>query len=192
MTDKIKQYEGLKWEIEHRIELYKSDLEEVKEFINFKKNLTVNDDDSILLKIAKYFIIYELESEVIKKIKDIPVFLDNNGNYRVTSKEDIKNLIEFMSNDSFLLFFEEKNKKNIVKEFSLMPCLNIFDDEETEEERKARDKLEQERNKKLDKINKELKEFQTISKMLKFILDCQKRKSSPRARKIPIKNYGTK
>lgn len=190
MTDKIKQYEDLKWEIEHRIRLYKSDLEEVKEFINFKENLIVNDDDSTLLKIAKYFIIYELESKVIKKIKDIPVFFDNNGNYRVTSKEDIKNIINFMSEDSFLLFFEKRSKEKLIKDFKVTPCFDIFGDEiqEDEENRKKRETI----NKKSDQINKELKEFKTISKMLKFILDCQKRKSSPRARKIPPKNYGTK
>lgn len=192
MADKTKQYENLKKDIEWIINLYKDDLEEVEEFINFKENLTVNDDDSTILKIAKYFILYESESEIIKRLKNTPIFLDDDGNYIETTKEGIKNLIEYMSTDGFIFSFSFKKKNAVYMDSPITPSNFLFEYEETEEEIKLKKKLERERNEKLDKINKEIEEFQTIGKMIKFILDCQKRKSSPRARKIPLKNYGAK
>lgn len=191
MADKTKQYKDLKREIEWKIRLYKCDLEEVEEFINFKENLIVYDEDNPLLKVAKYFIMYELESEVIKRLKNTPIFLDDNGNYRETTKEDIKNLIEYMATDSFLFHFSEKGRDEIYEELPLTPYLCFSDDEETEEMRKKGEVVQKERELRFDKLNKELEEFQTIGKMLNFILDCQKRKSSPKSRKIPPKNYGS-
>lgn len=191
MADKTKQYEDLKREIEWKIRLYKCDLKEVEEFINFKENLIVYDEDSPLLKVAKYFIMYELESEVIKRLKNTPIFLDDNGNYRETTKEDIKNLIEYMATDSFLFHFSEKGRDEIYEEFPLTPYLYFLEGDKTEEVRKKEEQERKERELRLNKLNKELEEFQTIGKMIKFILDCQKRKSSPKSRKIPPKNYGS-
>lgn len=189
MADKTKQYEDLKREIEWKIKLYKYDLKEVEDFIYFKENLIVYDEDSPLLKVAKYFIRYELESEVIKKLKNTPIFLDEDGNYRKTTKEDIKKLIEYMATDTFLFRFSEKGRQKIYEELPLTPYLYILEGDKTEKIREEEERERKERELRFDKFNKEFEEFQTISKMLKFILDCQKRKSSPKSKKIPLKIY---
>ncbi|MDM0612588.1 hypothetical protein QTH09_16365, partial [Clostridium perfringens] len=75
--------------------------------------------------------------------------------------------------------------------FPLTPYLYFLEGDKTEEVRKKEEQERKERELRLNKLNKELEEFQTIGKMIKFILDCQKRKSSPKSRKIPPKNYGS-
>lgn len=187
MADKTKQYEDLRREIERRIKFYQGDLKEVDNFIYFKENLIVYDEDSPLLKVAKYFIRYELESEVIKRLKNTPIFIDDDGNYRETTKEDIKELIEFMSKEEFLLFFEKRKREELFDDYCGWALSgHIVCDDETEEKRKARERMERERNKRLDKFKSELEEFQTIGKMLRFMLDCKKNK---KGRKLLPKNY---
>lgn len=137
------------------------------ELANYKENLVINDDDKYFLKVAKYFIKYEDESKVAEELRDIIKFYDKKEVPRRTTKEDIKLLIDRIIDDGFIEYYQTKRRLQVENEYmhlSLEDLIKEPSDLEIVERNENKEKEMQE-------IEKELEEFKTIIKMINIILE---------------------
>lgn len=136
------------------------------ELANDKENLVINDDDKYILKVAKYFIKYEDESKVAEELKDIIKFYDKKEVPRRITKEDIKSIIDFITKDSFEEYYRTKRRRQVEFDYAHLSLEDLIEEPSDLEIVERNENKEKE----MQGIEKELEELKTIIKMINIIL----------------------